>query len=95
MPYIRMSIVKPRRGEEARVEELLRRINEEAAKNPGCRETFLLRPHDESGDLARMAVYGDEASAESAANSQTVLALRSELHLLIEPGHLERAFFSE
>lgn len=95
MAYVRISIVKPRHGQAARVEELMRKINDFASKAKGCREVFLLRPHDDSGEIARMAIYQDEDSAEAAASSQTVLALRSELHLLVEPGHIERAFFTE
>lgn len=95
MPYIRISIAKPRQGEGARVEELMRKINELAAAAEGCRETFLLKPHDNSGEVARMAIYEDEGSAEKAASTQSVLALRSQMHLLVEPGHSERAFFTE
>ncbi|MBI2767823.1 MAG: antibiotic biosynthesis monooxygenase [Chloroflexi bacterium] len=94
MPYIRLSIARPRKGEEQRLEQLMRQLNELAAENPACLETFLLRPHDDSGEVARIAVYKDENSAEHAANSDRVLALRSEMHLASEAGHVERAFFS-
>lgn len=52
MAYIRISVAKPRRGEDARVEEIFKRINTEAAKNEGCLETYLLHPHDDSGEVA-------------------------------------------
>jgi hypothetical protein len=54
----------------------------------------VLRPHDSSGEIARIAVYESEQIAESAANSTSFMALRSEIHLIAEPGHTERAFFS-
>ncbi len=95
MPYVRISIAKPRRGEEARLREIIERINADASSREGCLETYLLQPHDESGELARLAIYRDEASAEAAASSQSMMALRSEMHLLVEPGHTERAFFTE
>lgn len=94
MPYIRLSIAKPRRGEEARVEEVMRKLSDLSASQEGCVESYVLRPHDDSGEIARIAVYSDEKVAEQAANSQSFMALRSELHLLAEPGHIERAFFS-
>ncbi len=94
MPYIRISVSKPRRGEEARLEELMRKLADLASQQEGCMESYLLRPHDDSGDLARVAIYKDEASAESVANNQSFMALRSEIHLIVEPGHMERAFFS-
>ncbi|MEP7215878.1 MAG: antibiotic biosynthesis monooxygenase [Anaerolineaceae bacterium] len=94
MPYIRLSIAKPRRGEEARVEEVMRKLSALSADQEGCRESYVLRPHDDSGEVARIAVYSDEKAAEQAANSQSFMALRSELHLIAEPGHIERAFFT-
>ena len=94
MPYIRLTIAKPRRGEEARLEELLRKLNDLSAGQEGCLQTYVLRPHDNSGEIARIAIYETESSAESAANNQSFLALRSEIHLCVEPGHEERAFFS-
>lgn len=95
MPYIRISIAKPRRGEEGRLREVLERINAEADSREGCLQTYLLQPHDESGELARIAIYRDEDAGEAAAASQSMLALRSEMHLLVEPGHTERAFFTQ
>lgn len=94
MPYIRVSIAKPRKGEEARLEELMRKLNELASQQAGCIESWVLKPHDSSGEIARIAVYESEQVAESAANSTSFMALRSELHLITEPGHTERAFFS-
>lgn len=94
MAYVRISIAKPNRGEEARLRAVLERINTEAARHEGCLETFVLEPHDGSGELARLAVYSSEAAAEAAASSDAMLALRSEMHLLVEAGHSERAFFT-
>ncbi len=94
MTYIRLSIVRPRRGEEKRVEELIRKLAEALAGTEGCLESYVLRPDDESGELARIAIYENEGVAEKAANSQHIMALRSELHLSAEPQQVERAFFS-
>jgi len=94
MTYIRLSIVRPRRGQEKRAEELMKKLAEAVAESEGCLQSYLLRPDDESGELARIAVYENESFGEKAANSQHVMSLRSELHLCSEPGHVERAFFS-
>lgn len=94
MPYIRLSIAKPRRGQEARLEELMRKLDDIIRHQPGCLSSYLLRPHDDSGEIARIAIYESEDAAESTANNQTVMALRSEIHLACEPGHVERAFFT-
>lgn len=92
MTYIRLSIVKPLRGRETEVEQILRRIADLAAKHPGCLESYLLKPHDNSGDLARMAIYENEAAAERAAADDSVMVARADLHLAVEPGQIERAF---
>jgi quinol monooxygenase YgiN len=94
MPYIRLSIMKPRRGEEARCEELLRKLDAAVSAHPGCQVTYLMRPHDDSGEIARLAIYDSEDAADSAANDTHIMALRSEIHLIVEPGHIERAFFT-
>ena len=94
MPYIRLTVAKPRRGEEARLEELMRKLNDLSEGQEGRLEAWVLKPHDDSGDIARIAIYSDEHTAESAANSQSFMAIRSEIHLCVEPGHIERAFFS-
>ena len=94
MSYVRLSVAKPLRGQEARFEEVMRKLVALSAETEGCVETFLLKPHDESGEIARIGVYTDEAAAGQAANSASFMALRSELNLVAEPGHTERAFFS-
>ncbi|MCC6382129.1 MAG: antibiotic biosynthesis monooxygenase [Dehalococcoidia bacterium] len=92
MAYIRLSIAKARRGEEARLLEVMRRLCAISTESEGCLATYLLESSDGSGDIARISVYKDEASAEHVAQQSNVLALRSEQHLLCEPGHTERAF---
>ena len=94
MAYIRISIAKPRQGQEERFEALMRRLTEVTKQQPGCVESYLLHPHDDSGELARVSIYDNEASAGAAAQSDTIMALRSEMHILSEPGHTERAFHS-
>ena len=94
MPYIRLSINKARRGQEARLEELMRKLDETLRSQPGCLTSYLLKPHDDSGEFARIAIYENEDLAESAANNQSVMAIRSEIHLASEPDHVERAFFT-
>jgi quinol monooxygenase YgiN len=95
MPYFRLSIARPRRGDEQRFEEVMRKLNELGAATEGCLATYLLRTHDDSGEIARLAIYENEAAAAAAANTNSFLSLRAELHLISEPGHQERAFFSD
>jgi quinol monooxygenase YgiN len=95
MTYIRISIAKPSAGQDAAVEGLMRRVNDFVSAQDGCLSAQIMKPGDNSGEVARIAIYTDQDSAEKAANSQTVLSLRSEMHQLIEAGHSERAFQAE
>lgn len=94
MPYIRLSIMRARPGEAERMEEFMRKLAALALEQEGCIESYTMKPHDDSGEIARLAIYRDESAAEQSANSAAVMALRSEIHLLTEPGHIERAFFT-
>ncbi|MCA9825565.1 MAG: antibiotic biosynthesis monooxygenase [Dehalococcoidia bacterium] len=93
MPYIRISIARPRPGQEKRLAELQQAIADYSAKQPGCDRSYVLRPHDHSGEIARISIWDNESQAEAAANSDHMLSLRSELNLAAaEGGHSERAF---
>jgi quinol monooxygenase YgiN len=94
MAYVRLSIARPRRGQEARFEEIMRRLTEVTEQQPGCQSTYMLKPDDDSGDIARISFYDEQQQADAAAQGSTIMALRSELHLLSEAGHLERGFFT-
>lgn len=94
MSYIRLSIAKPRRGQEKRLAELMEEVAKAATSQPGCRESYLLEPHDDSGEIVRISIYEDEASADHAANNAHMMSLRSEINLASEAPHEERAFAS-
>lgn len=94
MTYIRLSIAKPRHGQETRLADLMKQVAEAASSQPGCRESYLLEPHDDSGEVVRITLYEDEASADHAANDAHMMSLRSEINLASEAPHEERGFFS-
>lgn len=94
VPYVRLSIATPRRGDEDRLAAIMQQLADTAASHTGCLESYVMRPHDESGEIARLAIYADEHSAVSTAGDEHMLALRSQMHLVCEPGHIERAFFT-
>lgn len=96
MTYIRLSLARPRTGETAaHLEELFRQLAHLTSTEDGCIQSFLLQPHDDSGEIARIAIYRDEKAAERAALGDAIMALRSELDLIVEPEtHQERAFFT-
>jgi len=93
MPYVRLSIARPRPGQGRRLEEVMGKIVDFVSRQEGCQRSYLLKPHDDSGDIARIAIYDDEQAADRAANNEHMMALRSELNLAAQEGHMERAFF--
>jgi quinol monooxygenase YgiN len=95
MSYVRLSIAKPRRGQEQHVHDIQAKIVEWLHSQPGCRATYLLHPHDDSGEVARITIYESEEAADHVANLGHMMALRSELNLAAEPDHVERGFHAE
>lgn len=91
MAYVRISIVRPHRGQAERVERLMRDLAS-VGKHEGCIQSMLLKADDGTGELARVAIYTDVHASAAAANDTHIMSIRSELHLHIEPGHIERSF---
>ena len=94
MAFVRLSITTPRRGETARVLEIMQKLADAARETQGCLFSYVLKPEDGSPDVARIAVYEDHVAADHLANTEHMLSLRAQLHLLIEPGHVEHAYTS-
>ena len=94
MAYVRLSIVKPRRGREQEVERLLLDLTAYVLTQPGCLGAHVLRPEDQSGEYGRIAIYAEEKDADHVANTPHAMSVRSLLHEAIEEGHEERAFFT-
>jgi quinol monooxygenase YgiN len=93
MPYVRISIARPRAGQRERLEELERQIAALIGRQPGCEWCYVLYPHDNSGDIARISSWDSEEAAERAASSDAMLSLRSEVLLAADDdGPDERAF---
>ncbi len=95
MTYVRLSIARPRHGQEERLHEIQAELARWARDQPGCRESYLLHPHDDSGEIARITIYESEDAAEEVAKHPHLMSLRSELNLAAEPDHVERGFHAE
>ncbi|HXG42047.1 MAG TPA: antibiotic biosynthesis monooxygenase [Dehalococcoidia bacterium] len=92
MAYIRVSLMRPMAGHEAEVESLNRELVAYYRRFPGCLAAYFVQAADGSGELGRVSVWEREEDADRAANDDHSLALRSRLHLLIQPGHQDRSF---
>ena len=91
MSYVRVSLMQPRPGHDSGVNELLTELADSFAQQPGFIEGYQL--HSKDALLGRVTVWESEASADHAAQSTHVLALRSRLNPEVEAGsHQEHAF---
>jgi quinol monooxygenase YgiN len=91
MSYVRVSLMQPRSGRAAEVREHLDELADFFAKQAGFIEGYTLYSSDAL--VGRVTVWESEASADHAATSTHVLAVRSRLDAVIEPGsHQEHAF---
>ena len=91
MPWVRMSLMKPKTGRGAEVDQLLTELADYFAEQDGFLEGYLLRAKD--GLVGRVTVWETEASADHSAQSNHVMSVRSRLNPDVEEGsHEEHAF---
>ena len=95
MPYIRVSLMQPKRGQEQRVRDLLGQLIEFYESREGYITGYRLS-HDETGRVGRIGIWESEDLAERAAVDTHDMALRSELSRVVEDGtHEELSFQGE
>ena len=91
MPWVRMSLMKPKAGRQAEVDQLMTELADYFAEQDGFLEGYVL--HAKDGLVGRVTIWETEASADHSAQSNHVLAVRSRLNPDVEDGsHEERAF---
>ncbi len=95
MAYIRVSLMRSMPGHEAEVDRLNRELVAYYRRFPGCLAAYYVQAADGSGEVGRVSVWQSEDDADRAASDDHSLALRSQLHLLIQPGHQDRSFQAE
>lgn len=94
--YVRLSLVVPKPGQEARVAEILDDLLNVYAAQPGYLEGYTLGPQVPGGEVGRLTFWQHEDDAEATASVQHVMAQRAELLRLIESNsHVERSFLAE
>lgn len=92
MPYIRLTVAKPRpeRREEVRrhYEELVAHV----AKLPGFIDGWVVLPQDDSGDVGRMTLWESAEAASRAANDPHSMSLHAELQFDVSGNLWDRTF---
>ncbi len=89
MTCMRLTICRPSQGQEREVERLLHRLEEEVSKQEGYITGGYFQAAESHGEVGRFSIWKDRHFADHASSVEDVIALRSQLHLVIEPGHTE------
>ncbi len=97
MPYVRVSYMRPKPGQEQPVAEILAKLSAFYASEPGYVLGYHLHPHEgDSTRVGRIGIWESEEHAVHAAQTDRALALRSQLLRLIdEDSHDELSFMGE
>jgi heme-degrading monooxygenase HmoA len=94
--YVRLSLMRPKGGQEALVTEILNDLLGFYSSQPGYLEGYSLSSNDPGPEVGRVTLWRSEHDAEATASAQHVMSQRSELMRVVEPGtHLERSFTAE
>lgn len=92
MAIVRISLVRPFPGQKARVERILDNMADHFSQQKGYVMGCRFEARDDPEQLGRMSIWESHSDADHAAILTHTEALMSELHRLIEPGHLERIY---
>jgi heme-degrading monooxygenase HmoA len=93
MSYIGLSIITPMAGQQEEVERISGELVAYARSLEGCIAAYGIKAADGSGDVGRITIWESEEHANRGVTTMHAMSLRSELHLKIEAGHLDRGFF--
>ena len=88
MSYIRLSLMKPRQGQEAAVRELLDGLVLYHEGQAGYLTGYRVE-HAEGDRVGRLAIWEHEADAARVAITDRDMALRSQLNLVVADGSHE------
>jgi hypothetical protein len=88
--YVRISLAQPHMGNEAALAKIDDDLMEFFAQQPGYIHGYRIVGGDVEGRVGRLTIWNSEEDASNAAQTDHVLALRSQLLLLIdEDSHVE------
>ncbi|MBM2826702.1 MAG: hypothetical protein HW403_766 [Dehalococcoidia bacterium] len=89
MPWIRLSTFRPTPGSRRDIDRILERLEDILSKKKGFVMTLHFAVSDESGDMGRFTIWETPEDADHASADDDVVALRSQLILDIQLGHLD------
>ncbi|MGB2694046.1 MAG: hypothetical protein WBD55_02525 [Dehalococcoidia bacterium] len=90
---VRLSLMQPKPGAQERVLELQQQIVSWLPGKPGSIAGYIIVGGDPQGRVGHVSIFRSEQDADQAAQSDHVLAIRSELLLVIEEdSHVEHSY---
>ena len=92
MPYIRVTLAKPRPERVAEVRRHYEEIVRHTSTLPGFISGWVLLPHDTSGEVGRMTMWQSQADANNAANDAHTLSLHAEVQFDVFGDMWDRSF---
>jgi hypothetical protein len=93
MPYVRVSLMRPRHAQEALVRSLLDYLVLFHERQPGYLHGYRIDRADRGERVGQIGVWASEADAERAALADRDQALRAELLMAVEADSLEEHSF--
>jgi hypothetical protein len=97
MPYIRVSVVQPRRNRRIEVQDMVEDLLRRLKTLPGFIDGYLMMTTDGTGRVGRVTMWRSRRDADRAALVEAVLATRANINQLVEDEddiHLEQGFES-
>jgi quinol monooxygenase YgiN len=79
MPFVRITMARPRPEVRNRVRDNFRELLATSAKHPGYLGGYVLESTDPAGEVGRVTIWESQSAANAAASDPHVLAVHSEL----------------
>jgi hypothetical protein len=89
MTVARISLMRTSSDKKAEVERLLDELEKQLSGLPCYIMGFRFTGHQDEREVGRVALWKTHEDADHAATPDHTIALRSDIHRLIEPGHME------
>ena len=86
----RLSIGKATRGRKAEVVRLYKSLDEALRHTEGYVASCIFTNPDDPDEVGRLSLYRTLTDIERSSRDTHIVALRSEIHNLLQPGHTEQ-----
>ncbi len=92
MPYVRLTLAKPRPERVAEVRRHYEELVGYLSTLPGFVAGWVVVPHDDSGEVGRLSMWESQEAANHAANDPRAMSLHAELEFDVFGNMWDRSF---